>query len=404
MSKVTKNITKNNRKSGYVSYYMVECDDPCGGFSWNCPVGSTAITVSVTPNDTDGCHCGKVRYTKGGVKYSLSSRGTEIVEEAGNSGCICLGAANGSITIYPDEGTSFFAWNACAEPCSESARCTVGGNATYVGAQVVYDNSMTFGESQTIEINSVDSGFSSYKITGPFTINGKAISPDSAGSKTFRVTLSTSLGSIYGDCVVTVSKANQSISYNGPSECVIGTTYVFSAVSTSGGAVSVAFKDSTSGIIIGNSFVISKSGIHTLVLTQSGDSNYLSVSKEVTVLAKKKDQIITYTGPKDFIVGAEQLLSAQSNVGLSNFIYNTTTVGVQIVGNVLVSLKTGLISVDVIEQGNDEYNAITTTVVLVCGIDNFNPVLIATNSNEIASGGVWCSIVKFNSSNKAFAV
>lgn len=215
-----------------------------------------------------------------------------------------------------------------------------------------------------------------YKITGTGTITlnfSVATNCSSSGKITVNIT----------------SKKVQVLNYNGPTSCVIGNSYSISVTSTAGLTnFTYSLSDKTAGTITGNIVKFTKAGVYQITVTQAGNSEYQSASVVGVIVVEKKSQTINYTGPKDFIVGVVKTLSAVASSGLSNFTYSVNG-NATVLGNQVLFTEVGLYSLTVVESGNNEYEAASLIISLVCGFDNFSPILIAAGSrDEITSGGV----------------
>lgn len=214
-----------------------------------------------------------------------------------------------------------------------------------------------------------------YKITGTGTI-------------TLNFSVSTNCSSSGRITVNITSKKVQVLNYNGPTSCVIGNSYSISVTSTAGLTnFTYSLSDKTAGTITGNTIKFTKAGVYQITVNQAGNSEYQSASVVGVIVVEKKSQSITYTGPKDFIVGVVKTLSAVASSGLSNFTYSVNG-NATVLGNQVLFTEVGLYSLTVVESGNNEYADASLTISLVCGFDNFSPILIAAGSrDEITSGG-----------------
>lgn len=101
------------------------------------------------------------------------------------------------------------------------------------------------------------------------------------------------------------------------------------------------------------------------------------ISKSVTV-QMKKNQTITYNGPKDFIVGNLTQVNCEATSGLTEFLISYTSDKVTVIGNSLLFRSFGLFDLTIVQPGNDEYLESAIQLVVNVGIDNFNPVLVVT--------------------------
>lgn len=180
---------------------------------------------------------------------------------------------------------------------------------------------------------------------------------------------------------VYVAGLKQTLTYNGPKLCIIGSVYEIQ-VSFTGLSSFTYVLDKSGGEISGNTIIFHTPGVYNLTVTQAGDNRYDSASVVGNIVVNKKSQVLEYTGPKDFIVGVLQRVSAVSSVGLNNFIVTSASEGITVIGMDVLCIKTGLFTITITERGNDDYETTSIEVALVCGIDNFTPSL-----TEIISGG-----------------
>lgn len=91
----------------------------------------------------------------------------------------------------------------------------------------------------------------------------------------------------------------------------------------------------------------------------------------------KKNQVITFKGPIDFVVGVLNNLEIESTSGLSNFVLSSDSEGVVIAGTSVLITKVGIHNVTIVEPGNSEYNSASLQIALICGIDCLSPVLVS---------------------------
>lgn len=141
---------------------------------------------------------------------------------------------------------------------------------------------------------------------------------------------------------------------------------------------------SVEGVINNGSFnfTAKEKGVSVISCRRVADGNYNAVRTVIQIPIRGKSQVLTFSSSKEFIVGVIQTIEIVSSSGLTDFIVTSVQDNIQIVGMSILILKVGVYQLDIVQLGNDEYDEANLSVSLVCGIDNFNPVLV-----EIISGG-----------------
>lgn len=115
--------------------------------------------------------------------------------------------------------------------------------------------------------------------------------------------------------------------------------------------------------------------------SDSKSSLDFEISKSVKV-QMKKTQIITFLGPNDFIVGSLTQVVCESTSGLTDFLISSTSDKVTVLGNSLIFSSFGLFDLTIVQSGNDEYLESVIQVVVMVGIDNFNPILLSSGGYD----------------------
>lgn len=278
----------------------------------------------------------------------------------------------------------------CTTWCSESGTYT-SGEIRYMGWRqdcTGYEQDCTtLSKSGTVEFPSGRLNLGgTYSVSTTGDASWRVIAGATKSGNSFRVTAEsiTLEGYMSGSCydserVYLYTKSTQSVSYTGSTSVRIQEPLSLYASATSGlTTFNWELLDSSAGSVTGNLVVFNKIGRFSMRVTQPGNSTWFSASTTFTIEVKKRLQTIEYKGPKDLIVGNVFKLSATSSVGLSSFSYSLDQEGITIVGTTAICSRCGMYKLLVTESGSDVYESATIEVVLVCGIDNFNPVLVVT--------------------------
>lgn len=365
-------------------YSQVDCES-------RAPRYNNAVFLSIENTCDDGCTGGKFEYYYQGELYHIRvisgpTKGRGSFSDGRNNND---GYAKWEGYVYPDYGTETDGytqgcrdsdtgncWLSCSGSWSISRESSCGGRLV-----LSYKDTIGINESQTVEVQS-SSCYQSHSITttsSGASVSGNTLSFTSRGTKTFKVTLRSSLNYTgTGTFTVVCIGKTQTLIYKGPTECILGVSYIIQVSSNGLSSFTYSLSDPSAGVISGNSVTFSKPGLYTITVNQGGDSTWEPSTVIGTVIVQKKPQVLTFNGPSDFIVGLPALVSVSSNVGLSNFSIVSLDGSVVVNGMLVTATKYGAFLLTVIEAGNEEYAETSLTVSIFVGIDNFNPVLVVT--------------------------
>ena len=221
--------------------------------------------------------------------------------------------------------------------------------------------------------------------SGPGSISGNTLSFSGAG--TIVVRSSQPGNSLFdaaqqADRTVTVSKAQQTITFNPPSSVPFGGSATNLSASASSG-LPVAFSVvSGPGSLTGSSLAVTGPGSVIVRATQSGDANYnAATTLDRTITVANFPQTITFSPIADrtFNPSANTLtLSASASSGLIPVTYTVTSGPATVSGNTLSITGAGSVSVQAAQAGNSNYASatalLTFTVAKASQTIAFNPL------------------------------
>lgn len=233
---------------------------------------------------------------------------------------------------------------------------------------------------------SSNSGLTSFVFTctsGDVTITGNKFTARKAGSFTITVTQpgNDEWAAVTTTFIISVTKRSQKLTYVGPKDGLVKESYNIQVTSTGLTIYTYSLNDSSAGTILNGVVTFAKSGVFQITVSQSGNDEWEPATVVGTVTVQKKQQVLTFNGPSDFIVGVSANVFATSSVGLTNFSLSSSDNSVVVRGMSVLVVRYGTFTLTVTEAGNVEYAEATITVSIVCSIDNMAPVLVV-------SGGV----------------
>jgi photosystem II stability/assembly factor-like uncharacterized protein len=199
--------------------------------------------------------------------------------------------------------------------------------------------------------------------TSVATISGSTVMIVGAGSTT--ITASQSGNSTFNAAtsvqqLLTVNKANQTISFSALDAKTFGdANFALSATTSSGLAVTFSSSNTSVATVSGNTVTILNSGSATITASQSGNANFnAAATVQQTLTVNKAPQTISFSslavktfGDASFIVGA----TASSGLAVTFTSSNTSIATVS--GNTITLMGAGSTVITASQAGNSNFNA-----------------------------------------------
>ncbi|MGL2966865.1 YDG domain-containing protein [Flavobacterium sp. XGLA_31] len=179
---------------------------------------------------------------------------------------------------------------------------------------------------------------------------------------TFNVSLSATnlTGTDTKTLVVTIAKANQTISLTSSVTKTYGdAAYTLNGVATSGLTVSYSSSNTAVATVSGNTVTIVGAGSATITASQAGDDNYnAATAVDQALVVNKANQTITFAAlsPKNDVDGP-YTLAATASSGLAVSYSSSNTSVLTISGNTVTIVAPGTSVITASQAGNDNYNA-----------------------------------------------
>jgi len=232
--------------------------------------------------------------------------------------------------------------------------------------------------------------------TGVVTISGTTLTIVGIGTVSITASVTTnggrmcSAGSVPSSVVrtITVSKANQTITWNQTLSGTTGSTITLNATASSGLAVSYASSNTGVATVSGNTLTLVGAGTATITASQAGNTNYnaaANIANTVTVTAAKSNQTITWSQTLSGTAGSTITLNATASSGLAVSYASSNTGVATVSGNTLTLVGAGTATITASQVGNTNYNAaaniantVTVTAVKSNQTITWNQTLSAT--------------------------
>ena len=164
-----------------------------------------------------------------------------------------------------------------------------------------------------------------------------------------------------------INKANQTITFNTPSNLTYsnGGTSALGATSTSGLAITYSSSLTTIATVNGSTLTIVKAGSTDITASQAGNDNYNpATSVTQTQVIDKANQTITFgiLSNLSYSNGGTSALGAYSSSGLGITYSSSDDTVATVAGTTLTIVKVGYSDITASQDGNDNYNAATSVV------------------------------------------
>ncbi|MBS1761678.1 MAG: putative Ig domain-containing protein, partial [Bacteroidetes bacterium] len=239
------------------------------------------------------------------------------------------------------------------------APVVTGGSTTgTVGQSFSYTVSATGSPTSFSSTGTIPPGLTFNTTTGAITGT-----PTTAGSYTLSVTASNTHGtSPAADVNITINKANQSITFSGPTSATYGDAPVTLTGSSSSSLPVTYVSDNPSvATISGNTLTIVGAGSTFITASQSGNANY-NAAADVTIelVVAKADQTITFNAlPDKTTDDPDFALTASSTSGLPISYSSSNTAVINISGTTAEIVGAGNSLITASQPGNANYNPAT---------------------------------------------
>jgi hypothetical protein len=237
-------------------------------------------------------------------------------------------------------------------------------------------STITYG--QTLADSTLTGGEAS--VPGSFTYTTSAATPDAgtaSQSVTFTPTDTASYNTVVGDAIVSVSRANQAITFEALTAKTYGNApFALTATANSGLAVSYVSSDPAVATITGSTVTILKTGSTTITASQAGNGNYNAAASVPQVLTvNSANQAITFGALVARTYGdAPFALTATASSGLAVSYVSSDPAVATIAGSTVTILKTGSATITASQAGNGNYNA-AASVPQVLTVNSANQVI-----------------------------
>ncbi|MEI6166075.1 MAG: DUF2341 domain-containing protein [bacterium] len=242
----------------------------------------------------------------------------------------------------------------------------VGEEAVYKATPMVTSwplaSTITYG--QTLADSTLTGGEAS--VPGSFAYTTSAATPEAgtaSQSVTFTPTDTASYNTVVGDAIVSVSRANQAITFGVLTARSYGdASFALTATANSGLAVSYVSSDPAVATITGSTVTILKAGSTTITASQAGSVNYnAAVSVPQVLTVNSANQIITFGTLTAKTYGDVPFaLTATASSGLAVSYVCSDPAVATIAGSSVTILKTGSAMITASQAGNGNYNAAAT--------------------------------------------
>lgn len=183
---------------------------------------------------------------------------------------------------------------------------------------------------------------------------------------------------IYGDFTSTIQVSI-------PDKIAFDTTYDVLVIGSNEGTKVLSGPDSLG--ISGMTITPKDVGTYSLTATLNKYGNYpkVSVSIQVDVISKQYLSLSV----RDLIVGSLVDLGIESRdrdgnlTGLDSFTISSNQEGISFVSGKAIATRQGIFDITIFQSGNDDFVEAELYTTLIVGIDNFNPVLIASGGYDV---------------------
>ncbi|MEI6335928.1 MAG: hypothetical protein WCS87_15315, partial [Methylococcaceae bacterium] len=161
---------------------------------------------------------------------------------------------------------------------------------------------------------------------------------------------------------VTITKANQIITFSGATSLILGGTSNISANSSSGSGIPLIFSSTTTAIctVTGSTVTSITAGVCIIAANQAGNANYTAatpVTQSITI--DKVSQTLTFGTAPTITVGKTGTVTATANSGLAASFSSSTPTVCTVSGSVVTGKATGTCTIAANQAGNANYNAAT---------------------------------------------
>ena len=293
-----------------------------------------------------------------GYTVSFSSGNTNVCTVSGST---VTAVGTGTCTVFANQSGDSSNWNA-APQVSQSWNVTKGNQTISFGTAP----SVLVGGTGTVSATATSGLSVTYtsQTTGVCTISGSTVTGVTIG--TCQIAANQSGNSNWNAASqatqnITISKANQTITFGAAPTITFGGTGTVSA--TGGGSgLPVTFSSQTTGVCtVSGSLVTSvTAGTCTIAANQAGNASYnaaTQVTQNITI--NKANQTISFGSAPSVVVGGTGTVSATASSGLS-VTYTSQTTGVCTVsGSTVTGVTPGTCTIAADQAGGINYNAAT---------------------------------------------
>jgi hypothetical protein len=196
--------------------------------------------------------------------------------------------------------------------------------------------------------------------SGTATITG---TPSAAGTFNYVLTATGTAPAATQTLVITIAKANQTITFPAVAAQTFSATVPFTVAATSDSTLTVTFSSTTPAVctVAGTSVTMVTAGTCTIVAAQAGNTNYnaaTSVSQNITI--NKANQTITFGAQanRGFSTAASNISPAATATSGLVVTYSSTTPAVcTVAGATVTTVALGTCTIAADQVGNTNFNA-----------------------------------------------
>jgi hypothetical protein len=234
-----------------------------------------------------------------------------------------------------------------------SISSTLTANATY--GQAFSYSIVASGSPTSYAASSLPNGLSVNSTTG--VITG---SPTQVGDFNVSISATNSVGTDTKTLVLSVAKANQTISFNALTSRSFGDeSFILNGTASSGLSLIYSSSNTNVATISGNTLTIVGAGTTTITASQAGNEDYNAATNVLRdLVVNKANQTITFnTLPDRNDTDGSFTLGATTSSGLPITYVSSNENVVSISGNTATIVAPGTTTITASQAGNDNYNA-----------------------------------------------
>ena len=242
------------------------------------------------------------------------------------------------------------------------------------GSLYGYNQTLTFNEIPEAKVNdkiTLNASSSSGQEVTYWIVSGKAelddniLTPLTEGTLKIKASAKTggfSYLPVHKEISITVTKRDQTVTFNPPTTAKINDKITLNATASTGMDITyeIVSGDAT---LDGNILTATTEGELVVKAVQAGNAEYQKVEKEVTIQVTKRDQTITFDIQKTVFVNDKITLNATASTGM-DITYEIVSGDATLDGNILTATTEGALAVKAVQAGNAEYQKVEKEVTI----------------------------------------